>query len=151
MLGLGFCSTGRSIFLAPITQALGISRSAFSVSDSIRFLVAGLVSFFFAKLVDRFGTKRLIGFGLLMLIAGVLLYATARNLIFFYMAGVCFGLGFSLCTTMMVGIVNALWFEGDIGLLMGIVLGSNGFGGAISTQLYTPLLNRNRLAIGRLF
>ena len=43
---LGFFSSCRSIFLVPITEALDITRGAFSVSDSIRFLTGAVMNFF---------------------------------------------------------------------------------------------------------
>ena len=89
-IGLGFCSSGRSIFLVPVTEALGVSRSAFSVCDSIRYAMAGIISFFMGKLVNRFGTKKLICTGLIALMVATLLYVAASHLAFLYLAGIFF-------------------------------------------------------------
>ena len=43
MICLGFCSSPKSLFIGPITKHLGISRGAFSIGDSIRFIVNILI------------------------------------------------------------------------------------------------------------
>ncbi len=139
--GLGFFSSGRSIYLTPITDALGISRAAFSASDSIRFVTYAVVNFFFGFMVNRFGTKKLICFGFLSLIISVLLYATSNGVGGFYLAGFFMGVGYSYVTTTMVGCVIAKWCKKNIGTVMGIVLAANGIGAAVSTRLFTPIIN----------
>lgn len=139
-LGLGFCLSGRSIFLAPITQALNISRSAFSVCDSIRYATSAALSFLMGKLIQHFGTKRLICLGLISLLAATLLYATASHLLPFYVGSVFFGIGLALGATAMVSTVINSYFPGKSGTLMGVILGANGLGAAVSVQLFTPLI-----------
>ena len=139
-LGLGFCISGRSIFLAPITQALNISRSAFSVCDSIRYATSAALSFLMGKLIQHFGTKRLICLGLISLLAATLLYATASHLLPFYVGSVFFGIGLALGATAMVSTVINSYFPGKSGTLMGVILGANGLGAAVSVQLFTPLI-----------
>lgn len=139
-IGLGFCSSCRSIFLSPISEALGVSRSAFSVSDSIRYITSAVMSVFFGTLVNRFGTKKLICLGFLFLLSATLIYSFARHLLFFYAAGLFFGLGFSFTTTAMVGCIIPRWFHGKTGTLMGVILGANGLGAAIASQVFTPMI-----------
>ena len=139
-LGLGFCISGRSIFLAPITQALNISRSAFSACDSIRYATAAVLSFLMGKLIQHFGTKRLICIGLIALLAATLLYATASHLLLFYVGSVFFGIGLALGATAMVSTVINSYFPGKSGTLMGVILGANGLGAAVSVQIFTPLI-----------
>ncbi len=138
--GLGFFSSGRTIFLTPITEALSIPRSAFSVSDSIRYITTAVANFFFGFLVNKFGTKKLICSGFVSLIAAVVLYATANSVVGFYVAGFFLGIGYTCTTTTMVGCVVAKWCKKNMGTVMGIVLAANGIGAAISTQLFTPVI-----------
>ena len=55
-IGLGFCSSNKSLYLSAITDALGIKRSVFSLATSLRFIVTSVSSLFFGNLVSRFGT-----------------------------------------------------------------------------------------------
>ncbi len=77
---LGFCSSSKSLYLAAITEALGIKRSLFSINDSCRYIATAVVNLFFGALCARFGRKRLIAAGFACLIASMLLYAYAPNI-----------------------------------------------------------------------
>lgn len=138
---LGFCSSNRTIFLAPVTEALGIKRSVFAVSDSFRFVSASITNFFFGALVNRFGTKRLIISGLIFITSALVLFAAAENVLWFYLGGTLLGIGFSWTSTSMVGYVITRWSKNHIGTLTGFILSANGIGGAVATQLYMPLIN----------
>ena len=60
-VGLGFCSSNKSMYLSAITQALGIKRSLFSLNDSFRFISTAIVNLFFGALIAKFGARRLVG------------------------------------------------------------------------------------------
>ena len=117
--GLGFCSSSKSMFFAAITEALGFSRSAFSVNDSCRFVATDIANLFFAELVARFGTKKLIFAGMSCLIISTLLYSFATNLPMFYVGGIFLGLGIAWTTTTMVGVVIKRWFTHKRGTVLG--------------------------------
>ena len=138
--GLGFCSTAKSIFLTPITNALGISRSAFSVNDSIRFLTSAVASFFFGSLVARFGTKKLMLAGFVCLMCSMFLNMGATQIWQFYIAGFFLGLGLSWLSTTMIGSIVVRWFPSKTGTLMGLIMGANGLGSAVATSLFSPLV-----------
>ena len=140
---LGFCSSARTIFLSPITEALNIKRSVFSVSESFRYVSACITNMFFGTLVNRFGTKKLITAGFIFVISATLIFALANNAFLFYIGGLFFGIGFSWTSTSMVGCVIVRWCEKNTGTIMGFVLSANGIGGAVATTLYTPLVYDN--------
>ena len=142
--GLGFFSTGRGIFLTPITEALSIKRSAFAIGDSIRYITNAAANFFFGYFVNKFGTKKLICVGFISLITAVLLYASASGVIGFYIAGIFLGIGYTCTTTTMVGCVVAKWCHKNVGAVTGVILAANGIGGAVSTQLFTPIIYESK-------
>ncbi len=137
---LGFCSSNKSLYLSPITQALGIKRSAFSIGDSIRYITTAVVNMFFGLLVYKFGTKKLIGAGFICLILSCLFYSFSNVLAGFYIAGAFLGVGFSWTTTTMVGCVINKWCTNNKGTIMGAVLAANGVGAAFSAQLLSPII-----------
>lgn len=143
LICLGFGSTGKSIFLAPVTTALNIPRSVFSVTDTFRFLSAALVNAFFGSLVSKFGTKRLIFAGISCLIVSMVLHAVAENFLVFYIAGVFSGIGFSFTTTTMVGSIITRWCKKGTGTVMGIILAANGIGSALLSQFITPVIYKS--------
>lgn len=140
---MGFASTSKSIFLAPVTEALQIPRSVFSISDSCRFITSAIVNAFFGSLVTRFGTKKLIIGGFTALITSMLIFAFASNVIWFYIAGAVMGIGFSWTSTTMVGSIVMRWCKDGVGTVMGVVLAANGVGSAVATQILTPIIYEN--------
>lgn len=138
--GLGFCSSAKSLYIAPITSALGFSRSAFSINDSCRYITTAVANIFFGTMVSKYGTKRLIGAGMICLIISSLLYSFATTLSLFYLGGIFLGLGFAWTTTTMVGVVINRWFKKNKGTVMGAVLAANGLGAALSIHITTPII-----------
>ncbi len=142
---LGFCSSSKSLYLAAITEALGIKRSLFSINDSCRYIATAVVNLFFGALCARFGRKRLIAAGFACLIASMLLYAYAPNIYLFYLGGVLLGLGLAWTTTTMVGSIVHRWCPAD-------KLVENGGckvckGGMAFRQLQKPLRPSSRVLI----
>jgi len=140
MVGLGFCSSSKSMYIAAITKALGFSRSAFSVNDSCRFITTAIVNIFFGVMVEKFGTKKLILAGMVSLIISSFLYSCATTLPVFYLGGIFLGIGVAWTTTSMVGVVVNKWFKKNKGTVMGAVLASNGIGAAIAIHIITPII-----------
>jgi len=68
MICLGFCSSPKSLFIGPVTDALGIKRSLFSINDSMRFISTAVINIFFGSLINRYGAKKLICAGFISLI-----------------------------------------------------------------------------------
>ncbi|MBQ2977101.1 MAG: MFS transporter [Clostridia bacterium] len=137
---LGFCSSNKGLYLSAITEALGLSRSLFSLNDSCRYITTSVVNLFFGLLISKFGARKMIGAGFLSLIASVLIYAHAENIFVFYLGGCFLGMGLSWTTTTMVGYVVDCWCKEHKGTIMGLVLCANGLGGALAAQIVTPLI-----------
>ncbi len=137
---LGFCSSVRTLFLSPITEALGIERSKFSLNDSCRFVSTAIINIFFGTLINKFGAKKLICAGFLSLVSAMLIYSFANSIWVFYIGGVMLGIGLSWTTTTMVGYVVNKWCKENKGTIMGMVLAANGLGGAVATQIVSPII-----------
>jgi hypothetical protein len=71
LLGIGMWGS-KSYFIVPITEALGISRTAYSFVDTIRYIVSASVSMGFGFLVKKFATKPLLIFGFVSMAASAL-------------------------------------------------------------------------------
>ncbi len=106
---LGFCSSNRGLYLTAVTEALDIQRSAFSLADSIRFVMTAVVNFYFGRLILRFGARKLLAVGFLSLVTACVLQALAPNIWFFYLAGCFLGIGFSFTSTTMISWIMRRW------------------------------------------
>jgi len=137
---LGLCSSGGALYLTAITEALNIPRSAFSITDTIRFVTTTIINLYFGRLVYKFGTKKLICAGFVCLIAFALIRAYASTLYLFYFASVLLGLGLSWTSTTMVSTIVNKWCTTNKGTVTGAILSANGIGGAIAVQILTPII-----------
>lgn len=139
---LGFCSSNKGIYLAAITDALGIKRSLFAINDSCRFIASAVVNLFFGTLISKVGIRKMTAVGFVCTTASVLMYALAEDVLTFYVGGTLLGIGLAFTTTSMTGTIVRRWFHKDIGKYTGIVFASNGIGAALASQIASPLINQ---------
>lgn len=136
---LGFCSSPKGQFIDPITETLGIGRTEYSVTDTLRYVATAVLNLFFGTLIAKFGPKKLAIAGFSALIASSLCYAFATNVWVLYLAGALLGVGLAWTTTTMVGYVVNIWSKKNKGTIMGAILASNGLGGALALQIVRPI------------
>lgn len=139
-VGVGFCSSAKNIFIAPITSAIGVSRSAFTLSDTFRYATTAIVTMFLDRLINRFGIRKLLVAGMLCYVISSLLNAFATSLWMFYLGGVFLGIGISLAAITMVSIIINRWFTQNIGTILGVIMASNAIGSAVAIWLFKPLI-----------
>ena len=139
--GLGFCSGTKSLFLKSVSKALQTERWMVSLNDSFRFITTAVLNLFFGTMVAKMGAKKMIAAGFGALIASCLVYSFAPNVYVFWIGGVLLGVGLSWSSTTMVGYVIGNWFKENRGTVMGFVLAGNGVGGALATQIVTPMIH----------
>jgi len=137
---LGLCSSGRNLYLTAITNALNLSRGAFSLTNTIRYFTTTVLNLFFGKLVFRFGTKKLICAGFICMILFALINSFATNLFTFYLGSICLGIGLSWTSTSMASAIVNKWCKTNKGTITGAILAANGIGGAIAVQIITPII-----------
>lgn len=145
---LGFCSSSKGLYLAAITEALGIKRSLFSINDSLRFISTAAVNLFFGRLISRFGSRKMVAAGFACLISSMLLYSCAKVIYVFYIGGILLGMGLSWTTTTMVGYIVDQWCKERKGTIMGAVMAANGLGSAVAAQIISPIIYEEGTAFG---
>ena len=148
MVTLGFCSSNSGIYLSAITDALHIKRSLFSITNSFRYVATTIVNLFFGALLKKFGVKKLIAFGFFALVGSTMAYAYASTLPMFYLGGFLLGVGIAFTSTTMGSFIVRRWCTTNVGRYTGIVLASNGIGGAIAAQIVTPMIYDETNAFG---
>lgn len=139
-VGLGFCSSNKSLYLSAITEALDIKRSVFSLATSCRFITTAIINVFFGRFVAKFGTKKLMIAGVVSLMFSMLANSLANSMPLFFVAEILSGIGFSWAGTTIVGCVVNRWVDENRGTITGAVLCANGVGGAVSAQIVSPLI-----------
>ena len=137
---LGFNSSTKSLYLAAVTEDLGLSRSLFSISDSCRYIATAVINLFFGKLVAKYGPRKLFAAGFLCLTLSNIVNATAHQLWQFYLGSTLLGLGLAWSTTSLVSVIVEKWFSGNKGTIMGFILAANGLGGAVASQIVSRMI-----------
>jgi MFS family permease len=110
-----------AVFLQPISEAMGWSRSGVSAAATIDFLCMGLAAFFWGALSDRFGTRIVVLAGALLLGAGLVLASQANTLWQFQLSfGVLIGIAAGSFYAPMVAVASA-WIEQHRSLAVALV------------------------------
>src|SRR3989449_11010365 len=78
-IGLG-AMLSLSVFLAPMSAAMGWSRTGISIAALLNFLCMGIGSFFWGALSDRFGTRAVVLCGGVLLGLGLVTASQAATL-----------------------------------------------------------------------
>src|SRR5881409_2055053 len=116
------------VFLKPIEDTMGWSRSAISLVALLNWIAMGLGSFVWGALSDRLGTRAVAVAGGLLLGLGLVLSSQARalwqlNLTFGVMVGFAVGAFYAPLTS-----TATKWFTARRGLAVGLVSAGIGFG-----------------------
>ncbi|WP_245872830.1 MFS transporter [Deinococcus planocerae] len=125
------------VFLVPMEESLGLSRSTLSLSVSLGLLVFGLAAPLSGRLMDRFGPRRVATVGLVLVALSFALTTLSRSALGLHLTwGLLSGLGTGLVGSVLGATVATRWFVRRRGLVTGI------FGAATSAGqlLFIPLL-----------
>ena len=110
-----------AVFLQPISQDMGWSRSGVSAAATIDFLAMGLAAFFWGALSDRFGTRIVVLSGSVLLGAGLIGASQATSLWQFQLTfGVLIGIAAGSFYAPMVAAASA-WIEHRRSLAVALV------------------------------
>jgi MFS family permease len=110
-----------AVFLQPISDAMGWSRSGVSAAAAIDFLCMGFAAFFWGALSDRFGTRIVVLAGSLLLGAGLVAASQATSLWQFQLSfGVLIGIAAGSFYAPMVAVASA-WIEQHRSLAVALV------------------------------
>src|SRR5215510_2395605 len=97
------------LYLAPITQALGIGRESFGLAMALTQLLMGIGAPLSGGLIDRFGAGPVVMVCVLSTIAGLWLMYVATSAAYLIASGVLMGFGVSgTGVTSLVGTVGRL-------------------------------------------
>lgn len=138
---LGFCSSNAGLYTVPITKALNIPRSLYSISTSIRYAVQTITALSFGAVIQKTGTRKAAFMGMLSMVGSVVIRIYATTFYHFYFSSALWGFGIVFSGGTMAGTIVRKWFHKDIGKYTGIVMSANGLGGAIAAQIISPIIN----------
>ncbi len=141
-LGLGMFSSTNSVFVVPVCEDLGLSRTAFTFHRTIITLVSCAVTPFYGKLVQRMGVRRMLIIGSTALSLVTFCYSLAASVAHFYILAFINGVFFNAVSFMVIGILIGNWFADSKGLATGIAYAGSGIGGAVMIPVISGVVER---------
>jgi MFS family permease len=119
-IGMGAMSS-LGVFLQPMAETMGWSRTAISVAALLNFLCMGAGAFLWGALSDRFGTRAVVLTGGILLGLGMVLASHARSVTEFQLTfGVIVGLGVGSLFTPLTA-TTTRWFTRHRSLAVSLV------------------------------
>ncbi|MGY3767125.1 MFS transporter [Vagococcus vulneris] len=128
-------------FLLPVTADMGISRSAFTLSNTILQAMGIFLSPFVAKKISQGNLKRIQSTAIFIFAGAYASYGFATRPIYLYLLSVIIGICYLFATIIPVSIMITNWFVKKRGLAMSIAMTGIGLGGFIFSPLITIWIN----------
>ena len=138
--GFTIINSLHSLFMLPVTNELGISRTTFSIILSIGGFGVALASPFMGKLLTRGNMKLIMSTCVILAGLGFMSYSLADSAIHFgivaFLIGICIA-GFS---NIPISIMLTNWFNEKKGMAMGIAFAGSGIGAAVLSPILSSLI-----------
>lgn len=127
-------------FLVPVTQALNVTRSQFSLYTSMVSVSSMIFCPLLGKFYEKWKPHHITIFGGLFMAAAWTGLSFARSIWQFYVLGFMIGIGSSMCGMVSVNILMNNWFQAKKGTAMGIALTGTGIGSMIFNPVAQKLI-----------
>jgi MFS family permease len=139
-VGLGMFTSTNSVFVKPVCDTLGFTRSQFTLHRTIITLASLCVMPFYSKIIQRIGTKKTLVIGATALSGVTIAYSFANSLWHFYAMAFVNGIFFNTLSFMVIGILVSYWFEDKRGLATGLAYAGSGLGGAVMIPIVSRVI-----------
>lgn len=128
------------MFVKPVSEALGISRSQFSLTTTFVSVASMLMSLVVSRLYKKFTIKRVMLASSIVLPVAYGCYSIAPNIYVFYV--IAFITGFCMCALASVGVSTLIsnWFNEKRGLAIAIAATGSGIGGIFMNPFIGSLI-----------
>lgn len=138
----GIANNLSPLHLLPVTEALDISRTQYSMAGSASYITTMLMVLISGVLILRFGYRLLLATFLLVgAVAFTVMGKTDTYLIFFAGYAV-WGLVNGICGEATITRIVSVWFHKHKGAVLGIVSSATGLGGSLICILQTAAMER---------
>lgn len=132
-----------AVFLLPVENGLGATRSQITATYSIYMLANGLSAPFAGQLIDRLGARITYGFGLSALGIGYVAASHSTHIFHYYLSvGLLGGLGAAALGMVVASSLLSRWFVHRIGSIMSLPYAAVGAGMLILPPITQLLVQR---------
>ncbi len=137
-LGLG--NITQNLYVVPVTEYFGFTRSEFSFIFSISAIVGIAANLTYNKIYKSIGIKFMVGIGTLMFALAYFLYYKALTLPVFYLGASFLGIGIVYTSTLTFSILINNWFTENKGLILGLIFAGSGLGGSVFSPIVANII-----------
>lgn len=140
-----FFSTGTrfafGLALVPMTEDLGLSRSALSSALTLFMLVSAFAMPVVGRLIDRYSIRVVMSVGAVISALAIgLIGSVSAGWQIFPLYGVLYAVGFAATTVAPVSVLMSRWFPNNRGLASSVAITGNGTGQLVIISLLTSFL-----------
>ena len=124
-----------SLFIKPVTEALGFSRQSFSVCQTLTNVIYMVIALFSGKIFVKFRVGSLMRIACVVLPVAYFCFSLCSQLWMFYLAAAVVGVATAFLTFLPFTLIIAHWFEEKRGLAVGVCFMGSGLGGMLFNAL----------------
>ncbi len=137
---IGMVNSPSGLFIVPVSEHFGFSRSAFSLTISLSTLTCMVINLCYGKLYRYAGIKKMISAGFIAVVVGFLILSRAESLPVFYLGGILTGMGMGVGSSTTISILINSWFSTRQGLLLGVCSAGSGLGGFLFSRIFVDII-----------
>lgn len=132
---MGIVFNTSSLFLKPISDDLGFTRSAISATIMIRSFTQMIVSLFSGRIFSKYKLNNVMKLSTIVLVISFFSYSILDSLVLFYLVTIIVSLSFSLMSILPLSLILNNWFNDRIGTVTGFAFMGSGIGGMLFNSL----------------
>ncbi len=136
---IGVVFNSMSVFVKPVTEALGVSRAEFTLYSTFSSVASMIMSPRIGRLFENTGSKKFMLWGSFAVSGLVMCYSFATTVWHFYIIAACMGLVSGSISTIPVAKILSRWFNEKKGLALGISLAGSG----LAASIMVPIVSRS--------
>jgi|GEM_PF-6231238 len=131
----GVVNNSYQLYIIPVCEDLGFSRSGYTLTQSICYLGAMISAAMSVNVFKRFGVLRTLRIAVIILMILYCCNSLVSSLPLFYAIGFAEGLLMSLCCMVPTTMILKEWFTDNIGFALGLAAMGSGLGGLFFSQV----------------
>ncbi len=139
----GICNNLNSLFVIPVTEGLGISRTSFSFAWLLKSIISFAGALLSGMLLRQFGYRKCVGTLLITGALGLILLSCSKDVFMLCVGAGIVGFSDGACMTAGPSRIINSWFYRHRGTVLGCVTAATGLGGSVICIVLTGIMEKN--------
>lgn len=130
------------IHLIPVTEALELTRTQYSLGASVKSVVAVFGTLLTGSFIMHYGYRKMAALGLALSAVSYLLFFSMDSYGVFLVGNALLGMTNGICTVAGVTRIVSAWFHRHRGMILGLVTAASGLGSSVLSILQTVAIEK---------